>query len=1044
MFKRDNNNSIIWENSSLEDESVVLDNIIHPKESLTEIPLDVELKDKLIRLISGGLSDSSPIINNQIYSSIDNLVENSSKTVDIVLPVYNSMHIVEPCIRSVLSKTNYPFKLIIVDDASDDYTKTALQSLAKEDTRILLVRNSTNKGFAASVNRGIKLGLGYYICLLNSDVLVTDRWLTKMVMALEADERNQIVNPATNNTAQIDVPMSPGASYSTMNAVFEKYAQRRYPEIMPTGFCFMFRRNLISKIGYLDEAFVNYGEESDWWMRCVNYKEDGQFKKYRAIMADDTYLFHERGTSFAALGQNTHMALRSSAAGRFHAMWPQYGSWSKTFKPTDTLGTLRQTIPAREINRIIAKPKYRVCWVVRSAEFCGGMKYITDIVNYINDNGGDARVVLIKRSNANATVLGELRSGIIVFNDESEFLAGFKERVFSNGYVIASTVESASLVKSLCDSNRKLTPILHVQSYEPLLVDGEEAKNQITKLFHLIPNIISNSNWITEKLTEVGVKPFATVHPGVDTKLFYPRDRNFGDDRPTVLLPLLTTYPFKGLSRGVSLIRKLWNLAAEKQLEIRILAYGIDTLPELRGIATCLGSLNPTRLAKILGTEVDVFIDPAHVHSYGMPAIEAMASGATVVSWNNLGIREYAKHGKNSILFNKNADENEVAKAIIELLVDKKKRIDLAQAALDTIRANHDRNLLVPKFVQEFEAKFAPPSALKNVVFVTPHLRKHGGPTTILDLANRMAEIGHTVSILTIYEDVNPEITNLTNLPIYMGIDQFRPCDVLITNSDNPFNEQFVSSAIAKKKILLKLSHNERFKELENNSLKLPWDKIVTSSNWLKECCEKPLSGWDHPPVQATRIGWHHYGHNTFKLAPEEKKTNEDIITVGMLVHHHPLKGSQNAVNALAKIKAVYNTKVRVIAVGEVPAKQVQLPNWIQYVASPTREDMAKLLKGLDIWVGASHTEGLGRMALECMSASVACVLSNTNIEYAIDGENCLLFPVGDEDAIVHNLTKLIHYPDLRKKIAENGFKTAEMHSNPKHVIAALNAAIKE
>lgn len=1449
MFKKENNN-ISWEASSLEDEASVLDDIVHPKDNLQEVAIDTDLNDKLTRILTGGLNDNAPAINAQLYSSVDKFIENSPKTVDIILPVFNSMHIVEPCIKAVLSRTNYPFKLIIIDDASDVFTQTELQKLAATDERIIVIRNPVNKGFAASVNRGMKIGRGYYICLLNSDVLVTDRWLTKMVIALEADEKNQIVNPATNNTAQIDVPMSQGASYLTMNAIFEKYAKRRYPEIMPTGFCFMFRRNLISQIGYLDEAFVNYGEEdlslqtqvltstgfkrnadlqvgdivfdengkqckvlgftetkytrpcyeitfdtgekiitdsthrweiytqklinaislrgktskrlmsyenrarakelfesghtpkevskifgislryaqewqakyklemldkcfspvkltltteeiflrgvtqprinnypltplkinvakplefdsilnlpidpytlgvwlgdgysanghigldardkeifnnipynitsqriytknrkhpfldlgfsdlkkalesnnlinnkhipqkylfaskeqrlallqglmdtdghctktgkcsfdnndlqliesvaflvrslgmkctipkasqkkglaknglpynpthrvafrptkttpvfklarklnrlktptrphvnyhtivdikpipsepvrcicvdspnhlflvgnylipthnSDLWMRCVTYTENGVFKKYRAVMADDTYLFHERGSSFSSLGQSAHMSLRSSAAGRFHAAWPQYGNWAKTFKPADTLGSLREPIPSREINQLLSKVKYRICWVVRSVEYCGAMKYIADLVNEINERGGDARVALIQRkAGENTNPLGELRSGVVKFADEEEFLASFKDKVFSNGYLVAATVEMAPVVKALCDSNRKLTPVLHIQSYEPMLVDSEEAKAQLNKMFQLIPNVISSSNWITEKLQEIGVKPFATINPGIDTKLFYPRGRDTGDDRFTVMLPLVTTYPFKGINRGIALARKLWNEAARRGIELRILAYGVDNIPDLKGVVTCLGSISPPRLAKLLGTEVDVFVDPAHVHSYGMPALEAMASGVPIVSWNNLGVKEYAKHGKTAILFNKNADENELVKAIFELFSSIDKRSELANNALTNVKENHDRNLLIPKFIQEFENRFFEIPSPKKVTFITPHLRKHGGPTTILSLANEMAKIGHDVSVLTVYDDINPDISNRTDLPIYVGVDQLRPCDVLISNSDNPHNSMFVNSTAVKKKVMLKLSHNERFKELEDSSLKLPWDKVVTTSNWLKECCEKPLPTWTHPPVQATRIGWYHYSHELFRLHPSEKKYNDEVVNVGMLVHHHPLKGSQDSVDALVKVKTLFNARVRIFAIGEVPAKQVQLPNWATYVANPSREDLAKLFKNLDIWVGASHTEGLGRLALECMSASVACVLSDTKSEFTVDGENCLLFPIGDTDTLATNVVKLIQYPDLKKKIAENGFKTAEMHSNPKHCVAALNAVIKE
>ncbi|KKL70806.1 hypothetical protein LCGC14_2101200, partial [marine sediment metagenome] len=78
----------------------------------------------------------------------------------------------------------------------------------------LLSWNKKNRGLAATVNRGIEHGENHYICVLNSDVIVTKGWLKKMVLAIEADERNKIVNPCSNNTALINIPLQQGYDYN--------------------------------------------------------------------------------------------------------------------------------------------------------------------------------------------------------------------------------------------------------------------------------------------------------------------------------------------------------------------------------------------------------------------------------------------------------------------------------------------------------------------------------------------------------------------------------------------------------------------------------------------------------------------------------------------------------------------------------------------------------------------------------------------------------------------------------------------------------------
>ncbi len=191
--------------------------------------------------------------------------------VDIVIPIHNGMHIVQDCLNTLVERTKYPLNLILVDDASDEYTSNWLNKwadIAPSDATITLITNKKNRGFAGTCNRGAQHGTSPFVCFLNSDVIVTEGWLTKMVRACLSDDRNAIVNPATNNTAMVGVPMRNGMSYLDMNSMLER-RKPQYPVIMPTGFCFFVRRKVLEQVGMFDEAFVSYGEESDLWMRAL-------------------------------------------------------------------------------------------------------------------------------------------------------------------------------------------------------------------------------------------------------------------------------------------------------------------------------------------------------------------------------------------------------------------------------------------------------------------------------------------------------------------------------------------------------------------------------------------------------------------------------------------------------------------------------------------------------------------------------------------------------------------------------------------------------
>lgn len=981
-------------------------------------------------------------INRSYYTQVKKLATTVDKKelVNIVLPVYNSIHLTRECLDAVLKNTYWPYHVTIVDDASDAYTNAELAKIvAANPDKMTLLTNKKNRGFAATVNRGVRSleATSKYTCYLNSDVLVTPYWLTKMVTALNADPRNKIVNPVTNNTAVINVGMNAGFTYQAMNEALERKAVRRYPEVMPTGFCFLFPNSLIQSVGYLDEAYANFGEETDFWMRTITYSDGKTYERWRAILADDTYVFHQRGASYATLGEEQHMNLRKTASAKFRTSWPGWTLWNKSIDSTTAVQPLKKKRTAKDLSEILANAERpSVCFVTHSVETCGGMHYIADIVNQINANGGDARVAVILRDNkAMHEPVAELRTAPVVFESADKFVEEFTTKVFNNGVVIAATSELAEVVAKVCEPDSKLIPVLHVQSYEPSLVGNDtELSKKLETNFDFIPNIISSSSWITK---ELGRPVLDTINPGVDRDIFYPGNRAAGDERPTVMISLNGRYPFKGADRGCVVAKYLTKMARAKGREIRILGVGatsVNGLPEV----ICQGNMARTRIAKMLATEVDVFVDPAFNHSYGMPALEAIACGALVVGWDNRGIREYLpkNYGRYGTIMPNDTQPKVIAEMIYDFLFNDAKRLDAAaeQRKVAMIDA-HNRKLGVSRFIDCVQTKFSVKREKKSIVVVTPHLRKHGGPTTIVTMANELAARGHDVKIATVYSDVNPQVAKYTDLPILLlNQDPSRvpACDLLITNSDNPLNPAFATKCPqAIKKIMLKLSHNPRFKQLEEQGLQLKWDAVVTSSQWLADVCENPTPGWNYPPCKATRVGWFHYNFASMRRNTKKKRFNTlnapDPVVLTTLIHGHESKGSAQAGNIFLAIKKAYGDKVKLYGVGELNPNDVKIGlAGMEYVYAPSRAEMADLMFRTDIWLSCSHSEGLGRMALEAMTGAAACVLTDTKAEFVVPDMNALVAPVGDLDALAEACNSLIQDVELRKKIAINGFATAK------------------
>ena len=112
--------------------------------------------------------------------------------VSIICPTWNKLEFLKQMMESVNRCTQWPFELIIIDNASDDGTQEfVLNSKFKMDGQY--IRNEENKGFAIANNQGVKVAKGNFICFLNNDTIVTKSWLTNMMKVFNEEKAVGIV-----------------------------------------------------------------------------------------------------------------------------------------------------------------------------------------------------------------------------------------------------------------------------------------------------------------------------------------------------------------------------------------------------------------------------------------------------------------------------------------------------------------------------------------------------------------------------------------------------------------------------------------------------------------------------------------------------------------------------------------------------------------------------------------------------------------------------------------------------------------------------------
>ncbi|WP_031425130.1 glycosyltransferase family 2 protein, partial [Flavimarina sp. Hel_I_48] len=112
-----------------------------------------------------------------------------SKSLSIIIPMYNAENYIERCIESILNQGLNPadFEVLIMNDGSTDSSPERVQNFTDSGAPVFLHSHS-NVGPDASRNRGFTLATGKYIYLMDADDYLAYNCLNTILgRALEDD-----------------------------------------------------------------------------------------------------------------------------------------------------------------------------------------------------------------------------------------------------------------------------------------------------------------------------------------------------------------------------------------------------------------------------------------------------------------------------------------------------------------------------------------------------------------------------------------------------------------------------------------------------------------------------------------------------------------------------------------------------------------------------------------------------------------------------------------------------------------------------------------
>lgn len=621
-------------------------------------------------------------------------------TVDIIVCVHNALEDVQRCLGSVLRYARPTDSLLIVDDGSSEPTRDYLLHFAAEHD-IKILRNEIAQGYTRAANRGLRESQAEYVVLLNSDTIVTEGWLDRLIACAESNERYGIVGPLSNTASWQSIPeiedrgdwaenpLPAGVSVQEMGELVARYSGRLYvPVPLLNGFCLCIKRAVLDDVGLFDEENFGpgYGEEDDYVLRM---RKQG----WQPALADDVFVFHAQSRSYSDARRRELGARAGEVLSRKHGA-----------------RVIEESVEFCQHDRVLEgiRARSRVMFtreesLQQGRERFGGRKLLF-LLPVLGPSGG-ANVVMDE-----AIVLQRMGIEVEVFN-----LPGHRLR-FEQAYpsfplpviygdpralpvlgseydaVVATVNTTVSWLSDMCDNEPGPRLGYYVQDFEPLFYAGSSRARELAlRSYTFLPDVrlLTKTNWTRDMLRRYARTESTTIGPSVNVDLFRPRPRDVSEwpERPLRVAALVRAgTPHRAPDLTMRLLERACRHYSG-MVEAWIFGIELDD-PYLADIPhdfawKLAGVLTQRQVARFL-SQVDVFVDFSSHQAMGLTAMESMACGCAVIVPRNGGATDFARHMHNALVVD-TASESACWEGLQRLIEDHQFRSRLQTQALRDI-----------------------------------------------------------------------------------------------------------------------------------------------------------------------------------------------------------------------------------------------------------------------------------------------------------------------------------------------------------------------
>lgn len=228
-----------------------------------------------------------------------------TKELTIAINGYKSPELLKLCLESVfehLKESSIHYEILVADSATEEATEMLMR---EEFPQVRFFPFKENVGFKTLVNTSLREAAGTYVFLINSDIILTQDVLPKMLEYMKAHPEIGLLAPKQlnfNGTLQ----HSCYRFYRPQTVLYRRtilsrlsfakkhlrwFMMQDYDRMEPKsvdwviGSAMLISREASERVGVMDDQFFMYMEDVDW---CRRFWENG----YRVVYYPNAFVYH--------------------------------------------------------------------------------------------------------------------------------------------------------------------------------------------------------------------------------------------------------------------------------------------------------------------------------------------------------------------------------------------------------------------------------------------------------------------------------------------------------------------------------------------------------------------------------------------------------------------------------------------------------------------------------------------------------------------------------------------------------------------------------